>query len=238
MNIGTLEALIYGFLVGLFANYIADVMPKYRKLTRAEWWPVRLEGLKRYFRRRRVYILTIVTMLASILLTNGEFASWPYWQLGLVFTHLAIVVVIDIENRAIMHPISLAGVLLFGGIGISWHGWIGTLIGGVSGFIILLGMYGLGAMLARWMAKRRGGDWDEPALGFGDVILAGVLGLLLGWPGIVGGLFWGVISSGIYSGLFILWGLIRGNYKAFATIPYGPFLALGAIAMITIAVYF
>ena len=37
---------------------------------------------------------------------------------------------------------------------------------------------------------------EDVALGFGDVHLSGILGLLLGWPGITGGLFVAIILGG------------------------------------------
>jgi len=71
--------------------------------------------------------------------------------------------------------------------------------------------------------------WIYPrGLGFGDVRLAGVLGLALGWVG------WGTFLVGIYAG-FLLGGVV-GGLLALARIvdrkgyPFGPFMLLGALA--------
>lgn len=69
---------------------------------------------------------------------------------------------------------------------------------------------------------------DEEALGFGDVILSGVLGLILGWPGILLGLTLAILTGGLVSFIFILITALAGRYRAFSYIPYGPFLVLGS----------
>jgi leader peptidase (prepilin peptidase)/N-methyltransferase len=66
-------------------------------------------------------------------------------------------------------------------------------------------------------------------MGFGDVKLAGVLGMYLGYLG-AGRLFWATVAAfalgGLY-GLLIVF-LRRGNLKS--AIPFGPFMVLGALA--------
>jgi leader peptidase (prepilin peptidase)/N-methyltransferase len=73
---------------------------------------------------------------------------------------------------------------------------------------------------------------SEVALGFGDVNLAGVMGLLLGWPGIVLGLVLAIFLGGFVSLIYIVIMLITRRYKTFAAIPYGPFLVLGGVILI------
>jgi prepilin signal peptidase PulO-like enzyme (type II secretory pathway) len=69
---------------------------------------------------------------------------------------------------------------------------------------------------------------DEVAFGFGDVTLSGVLGLIVGYPGIILALFAGVMAGGAFSLVYMLGMKLRGRYDAFAAIPYGPFLIIGA----------
>ena len=114
------------------------------------------------------------------------------------------VVVIDLEHRLILHPVSIAGAVLAAIFGVWKHGWVETLIGGAAGFGMMWLLYLFGELFAKWMARRRGGLANEVALGFGDVNLAGVLGLLLGWPGIVLGLFLTILLGGVVSLLYIL----------------------------------
>lgn len=71
--------------------------------------------------------------------------------------------------------------------------------------------------------------WISPgSLGFGDVKLAGVLGLYLGW------LSWSHVLSGIalaflVSGIAILPMLAVGRMRLNSTVPFGPALLLGAV---------
>ena len=64
-------------------------------------------------------------------------------------------------------------------------------------------------------------------LGYGDVRLAGLLGIALGWVG------WGTLLVGVYSG-FLLGGVIGGLLALLKIVerkgvPFGPFMLLGAL---------
>jgi prepilin signal peptidase PulO-like enzyme (type II secretory pathway) len=61
--------------------------------------------------------------------------------------------------------------------------------------------------------------------GFGDVKMATLMGLAAGFPAMTVGLFFTAISAGLVAALLLLTRVMRrGEY-----IPYGPFIALGAI---------
>jgi len=78
----------------------------------------------------------------------------------------------------------------------------------------------------------RGRKVDDVALGFGDVNLSGILGLLLGWPGIVLGLTLAILTAGAVSLIYLLVMLILRKYRLYAAVPYGPFLIAGAVILI------
>jgi len=61
------------------------------------------------------------------------------------------------------------------------------------------------------------------AMGFGDVKLAGAIGLLLGWPDIVLALILSFVTGAIYGSFLIL----RGRKSMKDAIPFGPFIILG-----------
>jgi len=107
-----------------------------------------------------------------------------------------------------------------------------TLLGGAVGFGVMYGLYWFGDVFARWLARRRGELLTEVALGFGDVNLAGVLGLLLGWPGIVAGLLLAIIIGGVVSILYVILMVILRRYHTFMAIPYGPFMVISAILLL------
>lgn len=101
---------------------------------------------------------------------------------------------------------------------------LGAALGSDSGDL-LRAVLGGAAMFALYFAL----CFAYPAgMGFGDVKLAGVLGLSLGWLG------WGVWAAGLFLG-FLLGGLFgvalialrRGGRKT--AVPFGPFMLLGVL---------
>ena len=78
----------------------------------------------------------------------------------------------------------------------------------------------------------------EDALGFGDVNLAGVIGLMLGWPGVVGGLMLAIILGGAISLVYLVVSLALRRYQAFAAIPYGPFLVISVLFLLYFSKFF
>jgi leader peptidase (prepilin peptidase)/N-methyltransferase len=123
-------------------------------------------------------------------------------------------------------------VILCGAIGIYTHGFWMTLAGGAVGFGSMYLLYILGVFYARWMAKRRGEETSEEGMGFGDVSLSGVLGLVLGFPGIVAGLVTAILAGGVFSLVFFIILKILKKYSLFASIPYAPFLVLGTAGLL------
>ncbi len=140
-----------------------------------------------------------------------------------------LITVIDMEHRLILHIVTAPAALAIGAAGAldPARGAAKTLYGGLAGFGIVLLLYLLGGLFAAWMARRRGQPLEEVAFGFGDVTLAGVIGLAVGWPGILIALFLGVLGAGLFSGAMIVGMLVRRRYAPFMAIPYGPFLVLG-----------
>ena len=239
--------LILGLAGAALVNYFADVLPIHRNLVKAtcagcggtlSWRyyflrsPCPVCGKKPG--RRHLIVLVLIPVLSVLL------AFYPAENLG-VFGSLAwllyfgIVIVIDLEYRLILHPVSIAGAALGLAYGILNHGIWNTIIGGAAGFGMMLVFYLLGILFVKILAKAREVVIDEVALGFGDVNLAGVIGLLLGWPGIVGGIFLAILIGGLISGIVLVVNMIRKEYKAFQALPYGPFLALSAAALLFIS---
>lgn len=238
---------LLGILTGMVVNYLADILPIKRRLKK----PICIhcgesQSLQNYFlwprkcyvcgKRRgvRVWTVELFAIFAVYSLWNSpEMKMILGFPLGLiVIIYFGVVVVIDIEHRLILNPVSLFGVFLGIGIGSYLHGITPTLIGGGVGFTIMFLFYGIGVLFSVAAAKIRGESVDEVALGFGDVNLSGVLGLFLGWPNILPSLFLSVLIAGIFSSVYILGMLILSKYRSFAAIPYGPFLISGAILLL------
>lgn len=261
MSVALLFPVVLGWLAGLFINYVADVLP----LTRRFSQPACLEcqapfiwrdyltlracqncGKKRSLRTWLVQVLTVAAF-AYFWLFPSKALGIPLGMLVLIY--FGIVVVIDLERRLILHPTSLAGAVLGLVVGTYIHSRIDdngilvglgkSLLGGVVGFGVMFLLYQFGALVARFRARRmqaagQAAD-DEESLGGGDVYLAGVLGLMLGWDFIPLGLAWGIIFGGLVSLVLVIVLLVRRRYlnSALMTfIPYGPFFILGAALLL------
>lgn len=241
--------LVAGWLCGALVNYLADVLPRTRRFSQAlcrvcgQPYKVGDYILMQAHscgsrRPRRAWIVQI--LFAAIAL--GLWLRPPALGFGaglLLLIYLGVVFVIDMEERLILHPVSLAGLVIGGGVGLSLHGWRSTLIGGLVGFGIMFFLYLLGMVFTRLRARRMQAAGltpdDEEALGFGDVTLATVLGVTLGWPLIWFGLLLGILVAGIASLLIVAILLIARRYRKNALmvfIPYGPYFILAAVFLL------
>ena len=161
-----------------------------------------------------------------------------FWFSLLLLVYFGVVVVIDLEHHLIMHPTSIIGAILGLIIGLQLHGILPTILGGLAGFGAMLGLYVLGVLFSRYIVRRSQSGFNEEAMGFGDVILGGILGLILGWPAIIAGLFFAIMFAGVISLLYLLITFFARKYRAFTFIPYGPFMIAGAVALIFFNQYF
>jgi prepilin signal peptidase PulO-like enzyme (type II secretory pathway) len=251
MDISLLIPLALGWLSGWLVNYLADVLPTTRKLYR----PACPSCQKKYnwidylffrdgpncgnHRSPRVLIVQVVMTVAPLFIWLFPKNQLPFLLAWVVLVYLAIVFVIDFEHRVVLYPVSIAGAILGLGTGIFLRshnslmgGITSTLLGGLAGFGVMLLFYFTGVLFVRLMAKKRNMPPDEVALGFGDVTLAGILGLILGLNKILFSLFFAIVAGGLISLIIIFVMLISKKYKAFTAIPYAPFLILSAIYFI------
>ena len=177
----------------------------------------------------RTAILEILFTVVGIWLYSSTGQGWEFFAGLVLLAYLGLVTVIDIEHRLILHSISLTGGILGLVYGTWQHGLIRTLAGGLVGFSVMLSFYFLGFLFIKIQAKRRGTDPPEDALGFGDVNLSGVVGLLLGWPGVLAGLLLTILIAGAVSLIYLLISIFRKRYQANLSIPYGPFIVASTI---------
>ena len=263
MDFSLLIPIFLGLLAGGLINYLADVLPHTLRLSRPlclnpdckaafRWTDTLL--LRRCSKcGRGCSLRTYAVLILAEALSIFIWFSPPHtlgFALGLaVLTYLLLVTVIDLEHRLILRPLSLAGLILAALAGIYVRGWLSTLIGGAAGFGIMFVFYLFGRLFTRWRLRRLGTADQEPpnyrgepsnyggeeALGSGDVTLATILGLLLGWPLIWFCLLMGVFIAGIVSLLILARLLISKQYRQKALmvfIPYGPPFILSAILMV------
>jgi len=242
--INLILAVILGWIGSLIVNYLSDVFPITRKLSRPECIDCQVDlDFKYYLLNQpcqncgnrpsiRHWIVFVFGPLLAGLIYFLPPPNLGLWGGILWLILFGLIVVIDLEHRLILHPVSLIGAIfgmIFGSIN---HGILNTILGGAAGFGLMLVFYLFGSLFIKFMSRRRGEEIDEVALGFGDVNLAGVIGLLLGWPGAIAGVFLAIIIGGLISGIFLLYQLFRKKYEAFQALPYGPFLVISVVLLL------
>lgn len=246
MTLALLIPALVGLLCGWIVNYLADVLPATRRLSR----PVCAQCGREYSMATYLFLRTcpncghrrglrpwiVLTAMIAISLYTWINPHRMGYALGMTLvTYFAVVFVIDLEHRLILHPTSIVGALLGLGIGLWVNGPVPTLTGGLAGFLIMFALYALGVLFSKYRARRlkaRGQEADdEEALGAGDVILATILGFVLGWPFIWFGLLLGILLGGVIGVILILALVVSRRYGKQALMvfmPYGPFFIASA----------
>jgi hypothetical protein len=184
-------------------------------------------------RSYRSWIVQITSAIVLVVLWFVHINSLNYYETVALLTLFGVIAVIDIEHRLILHPVSLVGALIGAYLGIRMHGWLFTMIGGVFGYLLMLILFYLGELFSKALSRARGEPIEEVALGFGDVNLAGVLGLITG-TGIIPCLLSAILLGGIISGIYLGYQLINKKYQAFSALPYAPFLLIAAFYIVVI----
>ncbi|MBI3621635.1 MAG: prepilin peptidase [Nitrospirae bacterium] len=153
---------------------------------------------------------------AGYLLLLRQFGlTWPALIYAVFFSALVVVTFIDLDIQIIPDVISLPGIVI--GLAVShWlpQGVISSLIGVAVGG----GFFWLVAEVGFRMLK-------QEAMGGGDIKLIAMIGAFLGWQHVMLTIF---LASLTGSAVGLVFMLFKGWGRK-TPIPFGPFLALGAL---------
>lgn len=226
---------IFGLFVGSFLNVLIDRIPRNESflvgrshcefcnhtLSARDLVPifsfVFLKGRCRYCKKffgwkfPAIELITATSYFLVSFFTSQNTMTLLY---SLIFTSAIIVIFFTdlwygIIPDIILFPISiltLVYVYLF-----RQAEFLPNLLTGLICFSFFLGLY--------LITRRRG-------IGFGDVKLSFLIGLLLGFPAVVTGLYAAFLTGAIVSLILVVWG--RKNFFG-GSIPFGPFLILGML---------
>ncbi len=250
MSISLIIPVLSGILTGFLINYLADVLPDSLRLgippcqnvacrTPYPWWDYLLFYRCRKCaqpRRLRAFLVLPLAVSAALYVWYSPPARLGFALGLLLLVFLFLIGVIDIEHRLVLRPLSITGFLLAGLAGFLLHGWQKTIVGAVFAFSTMFIFYLLGTRVTRWIAKKyrqKPGETEE-AFGSGDVTLATILGLFLGWPLIWLGLLLGALILGLVMVpfAFALFFIRRSNPHVLIYIPLGWSFILGAILLV------
>lgn len=183
--------------------------------------------------------LAMPAIYVFVLLYHPDHPRTFIWMVFLAI--LMLITVIDWEHRLILFVTIIPSaiiVLILNAIGPTEtaDGEIRTysdfLFGGLLGYITFWVMYYGGTLFVRLIAYLQGRRLNEVAFGFGDVMLAGLCGLMIGWYGMFYAIFVTVFVGAFGSILYIVWRLVASRrYTMYAALPYGPYIVIGTVAM-------
>ena len=233
--------IVSGVLSGMLVNYLADTLPWKRRFARpfcfncdtSQPWstyfifPRRCKacGTRRNW---RTWLVEATYIGLALWLWNQPPAQIGFWGGWLVLIFFGVIVLIDLEHRLILHPVSWVGAGLGLVVGLMRNGWWDTVLGGAVGYATMWLLYWLGELIMRGLARLKKRSLSDVALGYGDVNLSGILGLMLGWPLVIPGLFLSILIGGAVSLVYLVIMVILRRYQLFTALPYGPFLIAGA----------
>lgn len=248
-------AFILGSIVGSFLNVCIHRMPHGESVV----WPsshcpnckkrirptdnipfisyILLKGKCRFCAKKislRYPLVELLTALAFVVLYNTYGFSYDIIFYAVLMSGLIIATFIDIKHRIIPDEISVGGLI------------VGFILNSVRGFNLQPISYHLQPMLNSFLGIIIGGgviyltgkifDWvyfkllkmppiqgETESMGGGDVKLLAMIGAFLGWQKALLAFFIAPFF-GLAAGLINL--LVKKDH----TIPYGPFLSLGAVA--------
>ena len=207
-------------------------------------------GIKLSWRYPLAELLTAVLMAITVIEVNKntDFAGVGFPQLIFWLIYMAIlalITVIDIEHKLILFIVTIPAAViaivdaLLGEFLDAFYGpSLGeALIGGVIGFVVFFILYNGGFLFTYILGKLKKRKINEVALGYGDVMLMTVSGLILGWQALLVAMYLTVILGAIGATLYLLSRLLLGRkYHAFTALPYGPYIVASTIITLLLGI--
>jgi len=228
--LGTILIFVLGAALGSFLNVVIYRLPRHRSLVSPRsqcphcGTPIAardnipllsfilLRGRCRHCRRPIGWRYPLVELLTAVLLTLLWWREGPTFRFtaAAVFVLLLIpIFFIDLDHRIVPNALSYPGIVLGLVLAIPQGRFSDALFTGA----------GAGALFLLIAILSRGG------MGGGDIKLAVVMGAFLGWPAIAFALLV-AFTTGAVVGVALMATGRRGRRDP---IPFGPFLALGAV---------
>lgn len=250
--------IVAGLLAGVLVNVLADDLPHYRR-PRAPRYPdgaprppVAWSGLLAFLTGKRaspggarlswrwpLAELATAALLVIVYLVTASDPDVPGVQRLFYFVYMALFVlitVIDLEHRLILFSViipSCALALLAAIVTPAARPTPGAALGGAAlGFGVFFLLYLGGILFSHVVAKARGEELPEVAFGYGDVLLATLCGLILGWQALIFAMFITVFLGALGALVYLVVRSLSGRYAMFTPLPYGPYIIVGTWIML------
>lgn len=210
-----------------------DSVPEQSEVVEA-WWE---EGWKPQeppksrrlsWRHPLVEVLLALGFVAVTLGFGGE-TNLPVWLVWLAV--MLLITVIDIEHHLILFsviiPSSALALVVAAVSPEQGRPFIDFVVGGLVGFFLFYLMFLGGGLFSAAVGS------DEVAFGFGDVLLATLSGLILGWQAFIFATMITVFVGAAGALLYVAArAVVSGDSKWFMAVPYGPYIVIGTLVML------
>ncbi len=239
-------SFLFGLIVGSFCNVCIHRIPREESIVtpgsrcpdcRTPIKPVDnipllsfllLRGQCRSCGHRISWQYPVVELLTGSLFALTLFRFGLTWHTGIVLTFVAALVIvtfIDLEHQIVPDVITLPGIT----IGLAWSA--GTALLSTRGQPVTVG-FSPPAPLEALLGTLLGGGilylvavLSRGGMGGGDIKLTAMVGALLGWREVLLTIFLGTLTGSVVALLL----LASGRKGRKDPMPFGPFLALGAV---------
>lgn len=245
---GPLVSLVFGLCIGSFLNVCIFRIPLEKSIV----WPrsfcpncqhmiawydnvpvlsyLFLRGRCRSCQVRispRYPLVELLTGVLFVAVYNQHGLAWPALVFWIMTAGLIVGTFVDFDHMIIPDRISMGG-MVFGVVASALLPELHHLES--AGAAITRSMVSLAfgsgilwvvAIVGKWVFKK-------DAMGFGDVKLLGAIGALIGIPGVV----YTILISSLAGTLVGVTLILIGGRKWQSRIPYGPYLAAGAVSWV------
>jgi leader peptidase (prepilin peptidase) / N-methyltransferase len=255
----TLGALLFGLIVGSFLNVCIVRLPRGRSIANPPSHCPRCRAPIRFYDNIPIISFLILRgkcrscgepiswRYPIVELMNGLFYVWIVNELGaggeawlmMAFcSSLIVITFIDFDHQIIPDVITIPGMLI--GLSLApffmysltdqlpFH--LGQLMPHAGSYLTAFMNSLIGLILGGGPLLAIGWLWEKlrhvEAMGGGDIKLMGMVGSFLGWKGALLTIMLGAVAGSVVGILLIL----LKKHKMEKVIPFGPFLALGAVA--------
>jgi leader peptidase (prepilin peptidase)/N-methyltransferase len=256
MNLFVFVAALAGLLIGGVINLLADDLPYDGSVRRPHYAdgtprpPIAWLGLTAFITGKRAgadgkamswrYPLVEAATALLFAQTAAEYGLSGmsiYWMSILAI--LVLITVIDLEHRLILFIVmipsyvyAIIGAILFNEAISDKIVFRDYLFGGLLGFAIFFVMYLGGILFTKFVENSRGEEMKEVAFGYGDVMLATLSGLILGWQALIFAMFIAIFAGAAGALVYLAARMVvKGKYELFTALPYGQYIVFGTIVM-------
>ncbi|MBC8436286.1 MAG: prepilin peptidase [Candidatus Omnitrophica bacterium] len=252
--ISAIVTFIFGSVVGSFLNVCIHRMPKGESVV----WPrshcphcnkripgydnipfisyILLKGKCRFCQKKislRYPLVELATAVMFVLLFKRYGLSYNFFFYVVFACSLIIATFVDIKHRIIPDEVSVGGIIIgfilssirglhLGPFSFSWRPMVNSLLGIVigGGVIYITGF--LFDLVYFKLLKRPPIQGETESIGGGDIKLLAMIGAFMGWQR-------ALLAFFIAPFFGLVFGIISLVRKKDHTIPYGPFLSVGAL---------